>query len=85
MSEEHHHGPPSVEPEVVKKIVYGLYVACAAVAASDFFYHKHGHYDFEQWPAFHAGYGWLSCVVLVVLAAQMRKVVMRDEEYYERD
>jgi hypothetical protein len=34
---------------------------------------------------FYALYGFVACVLLVLLAAEMRKLVMRDEDYYERD
>ncbi len=37
----------------------------------------------ENIPAFYAMYGFVACVLLVVLAKWMRKVVMRKEEYYD--
>ena len=85
--DEHHHGPPSVDEKWVKVWIRGLIAVCIAFVIPDILglYHKHGHYDWEQWPGFHAGYGFISCVVLVLAATQMRKLVMRDEEYYERD
>ena len=33
---------------------------------------------------FHAVYGFVACVVLVLAAKQLRRVLMRDENYYER-
>lgn len=44
---------------------------------------KHSHYWWEELPAFHAAYGFISCVVLVLAATQLRKVLMREEDYYE--
>ncbi len=44
---------------------------------------KHGHYPFEELLGFHAIYGFISCVVLVLAATQLRKVIMREEDYYE--
>ncbi len=86
MSDEHGHGPPSVDPEKVKWIVRVLFAVCAAVVVADLFYmptkKEHAHYGWEAWIGFHALYGFVSCVLLVVLAAQMRKLVMRDEDYY---
>ncbi len=81
---EHGHGPPSVEPGRVKVIVSTLFFVCAVTVVADFFYDKHTYYDFEHLPGFHALYGFVSCVLLVLAAAQMRKVVMRDEDYYDR-
>jgi hypothetical protein len=33
---------------------------------------------------FYAIYGFVACVVLVVVATAMRRLVMRAEDYYER-
>ena len=33
---------------------------------------------------FYGFYGFIGCVFLVLAAAQLRKVLMRDEDYYER-
>ena len=85
MSDDPHHGPPSVGAVAVRRILRSLYVACAVLVLLDFTYEKHGHYTWEAWPGFHAGYGFVSCVLLVILATQLRKVVRRDEDYYDRD
>ena len=37
----------------------------------------------EKIPGFYAFYGFIGCVVLVLLATAMRKVLMRDEDYYD--
>jgi hypothetical protein len=37
----------------------------------------------EKIPAFYAIYGFVACVVLVVIAKRMRKVVIRKENYYD--
>ena len=34
-------------------------------------------------PGFHAAYGFISCVLLVLAATQMRRFVKRDEDYYD--
>jgi hypothetical protein len=50
---------------------------------ADFFYHKHTHYDFQGYVGFDAFYGFVSCVLLVLVAKQVRKILMRDEDYYD--
>jgi len=71
-------------PRNVNKIVHGLYLTCALLFAADFFYHKHGHFAFEQWFGFYAWYGFACCVVLVYLAKDaLRPTVKRDEDYYD--
>ena len=70
-------------PSTIKGIYYGLWVVCIGLVLSDFTYHKHGHYDFETWPGFHAGFGFLAYVGLVLSATQLRRVLKRREDYYE--
>jgi hypothetical protein len=38
-----------------------------------------------EFPASYALYGFVACVVLVVLGRVLRRLVMRDEQYYERE
>ncbi len=86
---DHGHGPPSVAPEKVKLIIGFLFTICAisvgAELLSSFHPHEHAGLEFVNTFGFHAWYGFLSCVLLVLAAAQMRKLVMRDEDYYDRD
>ena len=70
------------DPRNVDKIFYGLVLICAGLFLADFFYHKHVNFAFEDWFGFFAWYGFVCCVALVLLAKQMRKLVMRDEDYY---
>lgn len=66
-----------------KKIYYALIAVCALLIAADALYHKHVHYSFEGWFGFYGFYGFIACVALVLAATQMRKFVMRDEDYYD--
>ena len=68
----------------VKKVIYGLYTVCAVVFLIDLFPYKHHlHFRFEYWFGFFSFYGFVACVGLVLAAKQLRKVVMRDEDYYD--
>ena len=69
-------------PGSVTKLIRGLALVSTMVVLADLFYEKHGHYGFERVIGFQAGYGFVSCVVLVLAATQLRKVLMRDEDYY---
>ena len=41
---------------------------------------------FEQSiPIFYCLYGFAACVILVLLATQLRKILMRPEDYYDRE
>jgi len=70
-------------PGSVSKIIRTLALVCAALVAFDFFFEKHGHYSWESFPGFYALFGFVSCVVLVLAAKQLRRILKRDEDYYD--
>jgi hypothetical protein len=49
----------------------------------DFFYHKHGHFAFEETFGFFPAFGFLAFVALSLCAKLLRKVVKRREDYYD--
>lgn len=70
-------------PRNVNRLVYGLVLICTLLVLADFFYHKHTHFEFEGWFGFFAWFGFVGCVGLVLLAKEMRRLVKRDEDYYD--
>jgi hypothetical protein len=72
------------EPRNVTRIVHGLAALCALALVADFFYTKHPHFAVERWLGFYAVYGFVVSVSLVLTAKQLRRVLRRDEDYYER-
>lgn len=44
---------------------------------------EHHGFGFERWPGFYALFGFVACVSLVLAARELRKLVMRPEDYYE--
>jgi len=71
------------DPCNVDKVYYGLLVVCAISAITDLFYDKHGHFSWEGWFNFHGWYGFVCCFFLVLAAKQLRRVLMRKEDYYD--
>lgn len=68
----------------VDKIWYAVIGICALTVIADFFYHKHVEYAVEDFiPGMYGWYGFIACVFLVLSAKVLRKLVMRDEEYYD--
>ena len=67
----------------INKILYGFYAICGLLFAADFIIHRHIYHSWEKLPGFYAVFGFVACVILVLIATQMRKVLMRDENYYE--
>ena len=70
-------------PANVKRLLRGFYLLCGLLVIADFVLHRHIGLAWEKIPAFYAIYGFVACVVLVLIAKQMRKVVMRKEDYYD--
>lgn len=71
------------KPENISKMLKVFYVVCALLVVADFVVHRHIYHDWEKIPAFYAIYGFIGCVVLVLIAKEMRKVLMRGEDYYD--
>ena len=44
---------------------------------------KHGYFAFEKMPFFHAGYGLIAFIFVVLSGKQMRNYIMRSEDYYD--
>ena len=71
-------------PRNVNKIVYALYAVSALLLVVDPLIHKHGPFAIEHWWGFYGIYGFVGCVFLVLAAKELRKLVMRGEDYYDR-
>ncbi|MBL4721495.1 MAG: hypothetical protein JKY20_10245 [Alphaproteobacteria bacterium] len=70
-------------PDSAKKICWALYVLCAALFFADAFYEKHSHYAVEDWFGFYAIFGFVFSIGLVLSAKELRRLVMRKEDYYD--
>lgn len=71
-------------PAVRKRIRWALYIACAVLFVADFFVHRHIVNPIEKLPAFYAIYGFAALVAVVLAAKGLRRIVKRDEDYYDR-
>jgi len=68
------------KPKNIRWMMRSFYAICILLVIADFIIIP---LDGETVPAFYAIFGFVACVVLVVLAKAMRKVVMRQEDYYD--
>jgi hypothetical protein len=73
------------KPRNVTRLLRGFYAVCALLLVLDLVLHRHVIHSWENLPEFYAVFGFVACVVLVLVATQMRKVVMRKEDYYDVD
>ena len=70
-------------PRNVKTALRILYAICAGLFLIDLVYHRHVLHGWEELFGFYAVYGFVACVILVLVAKEMRKLLMRKEDYYD--
>lgn len=70
-------------PKNVKRVLYFLYACCAVLFLLDFVIHRHVAHSWENLWGFYPVYGFVGCVILVVVATWMRTFLMRSEDYYD--
>ena len=73
------------KPKNVKRILYCLYGSCALLFGLDFVINRHTSHSWENLWGFYAIYGFVGCVVLVLVATWMRRFLMRPEDYYDKE
>lgn len=70
------------KPKNTTKVLWIFHLLCAALLLVEVFYHRHTMHVWENLWGFYAFYGFVACVLLVLVAKQLRKLVMVDERYY---
>ena len=70
-------------PQNIKRVLYFLYGCCAVLFLLDFVIHRHVLHNWENLWGFYPVYGFVGCVVLVLIAKWMRTFLMRSESYYD--
>ncbi|HKJ77228.1 MAG TPA: hypothetical protein VKA64_08485 [Gammaproteobacteria bacterium] len=71
------------KPENVRRLLRVFYAICAGLLAADLIIHRHTLFSWEGFWGFYPIYGFVACVLLVLIAKEMRKAVMRSEDYYD--
>ena len=71
-------------PRNVKRFLRVVYAICTGLVILDLVFERHVFHALEAIPGFYAIYGFAGCALLVLVAKEMRKFLMRDEEYYDR-
>ena len=70
-------------PRNIRWMMAAFHVTCAALLVADLLFHRHIAHPIEDVFGFHAFYGFIACWLLVVLAKQLRRLVMRGEHYHD--
>jgi hypothetical protein len=71
-------------PKNIDKLVRAFYWICGILIAIDVFVPKHGPFAIEYLFGFYGIFGFIACVLLVLAAKQMRRILIRPENYYDR-
>ena len=72
-------------PRNIKALVWLTCIVCAVLFGLDFILQRHVIHPFERVYGFYAFYGFSAYVLLVVIAAGLRRLVKREEDYYGDD
>ena len=72
------------KPGSVTLVYRAVWVICGFLAVADFAYAHHPIFEFEHFPVFYGLFGFIVCVGLVLGAKELRKIIKRDEDYYDR-
>lgn len=71
------------DPNNIKRVLYGFYACCVILFALDFVIHRHVYHSWENLWGFYSIFGFVACVILVLIARWMRSFLMRPEDYYD--
>ncbi|GAB4171269.1 MAG: hypothetical protein Tsb0017_03250 [Geothermobacteraceae bacterium] len=71
-------------PRNIRRLRIGFYVVLVLLVLPDFFMHKHHlFYRVEGWPGFYALFGFVSCVVIILVSKALGFWLKRREDYYD--
>lgn len=71
------------KPENLRLFLRLFFASLVVLLIGDFFIHKHAEFPFEGTTDFFAAYGFISCVLLVLVAKVLRLFLMKREDYYD--
>lgn len=69
----------------INKLWYGILVIAGLLTISEFAYERHPHFEIEKIPGFFEIFGFIAFVFIVFAGKALRPLIMRDEDYYDRD
>jgi hypothetical protein len=71
------------KPGSADKVYWAVCILCAALFFADAFYEQHPNFEVETWFGFYALFGFVFSVGLVLIARELRRILMRKEDYYD--
>ena len=73
-------------PKNIKRLRTGFYIVLALLVLPDFFMHKHSlFFSVETWPGFYAFFGFVACVVIILVSKLFGFALKVREDYYDHE
>lgn len=72
-------------PATIRKLWWGFSIVLALTVAAQLFIYVKGYFGADGWFGFAAVFGFLSCLIMVLVAKGLGLVLKRDEDYYAGD
>ncbi len=73
-----------VRPSTIRLLWRILWIVLALTVAADFFVKPKPYFSIEGWYGFAAAFGFLSCVLMVLVAKALGAFLKRDQDYYRK-
>jgi len=71
-------------PRNIQRLLKIFFTSAVLLLGIDLFYHKHALFLWEEYFGFYSVYGFVACVILVIVAKYiLRPLVIRKEGYYD--
>lgn len=72
-----------------KKLLWRLYIVCLILSVILGFYGLythlfHYHFSFQYLPQFFALFGILGCILIILIAKGIGRIIVVDEDYYDK-
>ncbi len=72
-------------PINVKRLWRGFLVVLALTVLAGAWIDLHPHFDTEHWFGFYAAYGFITCLLMIVVAKLLGSILKRPDAFYTRD
>jgi hypothetical protein len=69
----------------IKLLWRGFLVILALTVVAGYFVDLHPHFPIENWFGFNAAYGFITCVLMIVVAKGLAILLKRPDTHYQRD
>ena len=73
-----------MDRRLARLVLWLVYISCPSLILADFVVHKHPHFAIENLTGFYALIGFVAFITIVWIGVQLRKLVSREENYYDK-